>query len=132
MRWWKATLLAGLVLGVSALALLLGLPESQPSYEGRSLRRWVWQLHWDKDRLERARATVAIRHIGTNGIPWLLRWISYDPIAATAARPRWLASVKTAERFYDNHVAAPRAKLAMAAGKALVCLQEDAGVIGSG
>ena len=71
----------------AALVLLMvAKRECEPSYDGRSLSEWVHVCSCRKPERptydEREKAAQAIRHIGTNAIPTLLRWISYDPSQA--------------------------------------------------
>jgi hypothetical protein len=68
------------VCGILALALLWGLfsiQHREPSYQGRTLSQWFDQVPpgsvWtDSDN-------APIRAIGTNAIPTILKWISYEP-----------------------------------------------------
>jgi prepilin-type N-terminal cleavage/methylation domain-containing protein len=75
----------------------------EPSYEGRSLTHWLndyartqyandpepWVPPWtDEDRAVRTRAENAVRHIGTNALPMLIKMVSsgyelegYGPVA---------------------------------------------------
>src|SRR6185436_14560086 len=53
--------------------------ERESSYNGRALSDWIKILSKrDGSDLETARAESAIRQIGTNAIPWLLKWIEYE------------------------------------------------------
>src|SRR5947209_3349861 len=55
------------------------LREQEPTYAGKRLSEWVMRLR-AKNSLEGERETEeAIRHIGTNSLPYLLKWISYEP-----------------------------------------------------
>jgi hypothetical protein len=68
-------------------ALVLAVrPEHEPSYDGRPLSEWLHVCSCRKPERptydEREKAAQAIRHMGTNAIPTLLRWISYDPTPA--------------------------------------------------
>lgn len=80
---------------VIALAVLAwqSLAPSQPSYQGRSLSAWAdqygsnfWQVN-GKVGAEEARS--AIRQIGADGIPFLLRWIRVeDSVLKTKLRSK--------------------------------------------
>jgi hypothetical protein len=71
--------LLAIVLVGAVLALLRREP-SEPVFEGRSLSQWLKRLN--SQGPEKQHAEVAIRHIGTNALPYLLRWIRYE-------QPRW-------------------------------------------
>ncbi len=69
------------VVFVLALVLTLSSSPPEPSYRGRKLSEWAQRS--TSDSLEsRAQAQIAIHQIGTNAIPNLLTWISYE-------RPEW-------------------------------------------
>src|SRR5262249_7124765 len=81
--------------GVAVVLLLMFWREREPQYKGRSLTRWVEVLAGgyanDPDYSLRD-AEEAIRAIGTNGIPFYLKWFQYkerpwrDRLAKQAAR----------------------------------------------
>jgi hypothetical protein len=55
---------------------------NEPKYNGKTLTQWLeisasrrYDKRWPQ-------AEDAVRHIGTNALPWLIKWISYD-------RPKW-------------------------------------------
>jgi len=61
--------------------------DPQPSYQGRTLSQWL--ISYNRDRVQHtpqspslADATNAVHHIGTNALPLLVKWISYEI-------PRW-------------------------------------------
>src|SRR5208283_5521171 len=64
---------------VALLAVLawtsLRRPASEPVFEGKSLREWLVQLKDSDSQVERDKAAVAVRHIGTNAIPTLLQML---------------------------------------------------------
>jgi len=76
---------------VSIIALLAALQfgsvllsDEGPCYAGKSLNKWVLLIgrrSWEEPPSPELRRTAehAIAHIGTNAIPFLLRWIRYDP-----------------------------------------------------
>ena len=66
---------------VVVVALLVGMFRSQePVYHGRPLSFWVAGLKDDAPSDGRPEAEQAVRHIGTNALPFLLKWISYKPL----------------------------------------------------
>jgi hypothetical protein len=76
-------LLAGLVLAFGVYMLFIR--ESEPSYKGKPLSFWVEGLNPSPARTNRAdrspgvpEAPEAIRQIGSNAIPYLLKWIQYE------------------------------------------------------
>jgi hypothetical protein len=80
-------LAACVLVGIGAVAFWPG--EREPEHNGKKLSEWVkaYRLRLDFDdaktkRLieeEQKAAEEAIRHMGTNSIPWLLRAIAYKP-----------------------------------------------------
>jgi len=77
-----------LVMLILAVAGLVGLivagawrPRNgtEPEYAGRRLSQWVMELPADTSPTGQSVAEVAIRNIGTNALPYLLKWISYEP-----------------------------------------------------
>ena len=75
--------IAGFI-GIAAIvvvAAVLFWPSSEPSYKGRTLKKWVLQsgrLYYDHPERNKE-ASEAIAIIGTNSIPYLLKWIQYKP-----------------------------------------------------
>ena len=68
-RRWLFALVVCVV--VVVLALIVWPGEREPEYQGKKLSEWMES----KDPDQRA---VAVRQIGTNALPWLLRWIHCD------------------------------------------------------
>jgi len=68
-----------------AIAVLVGVlavifrREREPEYGGRKLSEWVLRLPVKPSELGPSEAEEAIRHIGTNAVPYLLKWISREP-----------------------------------------------------
>ncbi len=72
-----------LILGVVGLVLVGVLAavfsrEREPEYGGKRLSEWVERLPWTPED-KPSEAEDAIRSIGTNGIPYFLAWIAYEP-----------------------------------------------------
>jgi hypothetical protein len=65
------------VAGIALLALLAwtALRAPEPVYQGRPLSDWLARLYTGTDEQARNEATVAVRRIGTNAIPTLLRML---------------------------------------------------------
>ena len=75
--------LAGIVAAV--VVAVVWPREREPEYKGKRLSEWLtlWEPNYvpggglgDKNR--RVEAQMAVRHIGTNALPWLLRWVRYE------------------------------------------------------
>jgi len=97
MRWRKLLIL--LAACAVVLATVLALIPREPKYDGRTLSEWIKESAPRKSPdPETTRAIDAVRHIGTNGLPWLLKWISMtEPPAwkinlttANTRLPQWL------------------------------------------
>jgi hypothetical protein len=78
---------------VATVALVCFSPEREPSYGGRSLSQWL-QVP-GKFSPEGTRVDEAIRHIGTNALPCLFRWIRAKPppcsrLVESRKLPQWL------------------------------------------
>src|SRR4051794_9897973 len=72
-----------LVLVTAAIILFYKAIFREPTYKGRSLSQVVQHLgSLEMDHLDtssRAADTEAIRAIGTNGIPYYIRWMAFEP-----------------------------------------------------
>ena len=90
-RW----VIAGAVLTLVIVVFLLWPGDPEPEYEGKKLSQWVTINGWNAatfgntlymalsfEPTASQPAPVAIRAIGTNALPFLLKWIQYEP-------PRW-------------------------------------------
>lgn len=81
----KSLLFAGCLIGLVVIGIVLW-PDREPRYEGRSLYEWLL-LYAKSANREAApgmgqQATAAVRSIGTNALPCLLRWLRYQPSPA--------------------------------------------------
>ena len=82
---WTAIAVAILA---ATLALITLFRAKEPTYKGRALSNWVISGYQNPG----PEAETAIGEIGTNGIPFLLEWIQYEPapwrakLAATVVR----------------------------------------------
>jgi hypothetical protein len=67
-----------IIISASIAAIILAFAfwptEREPEYNGVALSKWLERYNNGNN----AEATVAIRHIGTNALPFLLRWIQYE------------------------------------------------------
>jgi hypothetical protein len=78
-RLYLGLLLLLVVGGMIGVSVTGALREHEPTYAGKRLSEWVMRLS-SKNSLEgESEAEEAIRHIGTNSLPYLLKWISYEP-----------------------------------------------------
>src|SRR3954454_21898924 len=70
---------AGLVAAVMTTAVVGG--DREPSYNGHSLSEWLHAARagYHSAPAPSAEAPAAIRQIGTNALPTLLKWTSYQP-----------------------------------------------------
>jgi hypothetical protein len=76
-RKWVMSI-AGLLL---ALILAFTLTRDQgPSYKGKSLRDWLDQYEIRLGQFD-SEAADAIRHMGTNAVPDLLKYVAHEPQA---------------------------------------------------
>ncbi len=69
------------VLVGAALTTALVRRDREPSYNGHSLSEWLHAARpgYINPPAPPAEATAAVRRIGTNALPTLLKWASYDP-----------------------------------------------------
>ena len=68
-----ALVLLTVIAGVVAYGLLN--PNNEPKYQGRSLSDWLDEYQ-DSRRYENGDPAIAVRNIGTNALPYLVKWIS--------------------------------------------------------
>jgi hypothetical protein len=70
----------GLWIGLSSAATQESVVGAEPRYLDKSLSEWIplARLHGDALRPGDFRAFDAVRRIGTNAIPWLLKWLGSD------------------------------------------------------
>jgi len=76
----KYLVIAAALVG-AALSMALVRREREPRYNGYSLSEWLHAARswYHNPPAPPAEATEAIRQIGTNALPTLLKWASYDP-----------------------------------------------------
>ena len=72
-------ILLGLVIA-GGIAIILSRPEREPEYGGKPLSQWVerWATPpYSGTQVDQS--TDAVLHNGTNAVPYLLKWIRYEP-----------------------------------------------------
>jgi HEAT repeats len=73
-------LLILLIVGILGLGLaMIFSPSREPRYQDRTLSQWI-QVYTSSLPQTNQEAAAAIRHIGTNALPYLVEWIRYDSI----------------------------------------------------
>ena len=78
---------------VAAAVIILGLvwftytSHREPRYKGKSLTEWLRLYNFDPATSEQWQADAAVRHIGTNALPFLLKWVDqYQPMSSWRRR----------------------------------------------
>jgi len=88
----------GVVVGV---IVVLFRPEREPEYGGKKLSEWAEMYSEGLDLTNGAnqvrQAADAIREIGTNGIPYLAKWMAYAP-------PAWKTALKLGINSVVEHI----------------------------
>jgi hypothetical protein len=81
MRWRRLLIIPAVCIAV--IAIVVALIPREPKYDGRTLSEWLTiAAPGTNPDPESSRAIEAVHRIGTNGLPWLIKWMSYEP-------PRW-------------------------------------------
>jgi len=105
---WVYVIVVVLVVG-GVLVGVLGSREREPEYGGKKLSEWVityetnYVHHPNVHSEEADEAPKAIRHIGTNALPFLLKWMAYET-------PRWQRTLFPAlskARMFRDLILAP-------------------------
>ena len=68
-------LAACVLVGIGLVAFWPG--EREPEYQGKRLTEWLIFRGTAKSEVQVREAEDAVRHIGTNGLPCLIKWMSY-------------------------------------------------------
>jgi hypothetical protein len=95
-RWtmWVLAMCASLAAVIATIAIPT---VREPEYGGKKLRGWLELYLQPFDRFRDCQeAAAAVRHIGTNGLPWLLKWTDYEPPGWK--RMLWTNAPSTARR----------------------------------
>jgi hypothetical protein len=114
----RRLILAVLGLGILAALLFAFTRPREPSYKGRSLSQWVEDYGTPpKMTLSRQQevAAQAIRAIGTNALPFLLRWIKYEapPPVREGSAPRDEADLRADDAVRAFAIIGPDARCAL-------------------
>lgn len=111
---------------VGAIGAILLRPR-EPSYNGRKLSAWV-EEYWSgtgiqqyPSRTPHPEADAAVRHIGTNAIPWMLKWLDYEFSPWKTKSLNWInrrvARINSSWELRDHdlvrHACVPNAFLAL-------------------
>jgi hypothetical protein len=78
----RVLLIVGGLAAACLLVVVLSPSEKEPEYHGKKLSKWVLALDDPRpsdEAADPAGASEAIRALGTNAIPLLVKWIAYDP-----------------------------------------------------
>lgn len=78
MKIRRRNLLIVIGFAIAAVLLLALWREREPRYEGKSLSQWMATIDRGGALEAQEKGEQAIRQIGTNGTPFLLRWIQYQ------------------------------------------------------
>src|ERR1043166_10199828 len=86
-RGWLIVLIVAVCAVVAIVAALVWPGEKEPVYQGKKLSEWIDQAWRASGREQEAR--FAIRQIGTNAFPVLVKWIE----SADASSGTWMEDV---------------------------------------
>jgi hypothetical protein len=89
--------------------------EREPQYHGRSLSQWLLLLeggHSNEPDISLHDAEEAMRHIGTNALPSLLKWLNYR-------EQPWRTNLQTFSKKLPQKVGYPLSRLALGHGPEL-------------
>lgn len=76
----KRLLIAIVAIGLAAFVCWFFLLRSnEPTYDGKTLSEWVMIQSYAPKLSARTGAREAIRAIGTNALPYAIKWIAFDP-----------------------------------------------------
>src|SRR5262249_20059643 len=102
------------LVAIGVVAFWPGEPEvKEPEYRGKKLTEWMrpyeqdYQWHgriWISEE-DQVVVDDAVRHMGTNALPWMLKWIAYEPTAWKAEFWRILSKlpVNLTARLLPKH-----------------------------
>src|SRR6185503_2169133 len=91
MRKTRATAITALALAtLGVLWILSSAGEREPVYQGKTLHYWLSD-YWPGVSHPTEQNKIAVRQIGTNAIPILLRWISAKDRPLKAKMVTWIS-----------------------------------------
>src|SRR4051812_45191211 len=76
----RVLIIAVVIFVAACVGVVLWPPEKEPEYQGKKLSAWL-DVYCSTNAtpvLLRDEASAAVRAIGTNGVPWLLRWMRFE------------------------------------------------------
>src|ERR1051326_970456 len=80
MKRRRVILLCVALVSAFTLTCILWPSEPEPSYKGKKLSQWLREYSLPRyGNPEPTEAAEAIRHIGTNGIPYMIKWMRSTP-----------------------------------------------------
>lgn len=92
---------------MAAVIAMVMWTEPEPRYQGKKLSEWLtaWNVARTGQKArpgDQAKACGAVRHIGTKGLPWLVRWVAYETPKWKESPPRvfWKLPVRVCRWFY--------------------------------
>jgi hypothetical protein len=74
---------AALAVPIIVLAGYLFFQPTEPSYMDRPLRLWIQGYRDGKAEFSRTQIDEAVHAMGTNAIPFLVKWMDFEPVRAT-------------------------------------------------
>jgi hypothetical protein len=78
-RGKRVALILAACVTVALLAAVFWPGEKEPAYQGKKLGEWIFLYMSHNDPEEMQMATNAVRQIGTNGLPWLIKSATFQP-----------------------------------------------------
>ena len=85
-RGWRILLLIAAFALVAVGLAMLWPGEREPEYKGRRLSSWIESQSPKRYPGDFPERIAAVRHIGTNGLPYLLKWIEGAELPKTYTR----------------------------------------------
>ena len=118
------------ILGVVIAGALYFSRNQEPRYGGKRLSEWVLGLTGDRLGISIEDTENAIHQIGTNGIPFLLKWMSDETPQSQFERSIDATASWLNKRFRTDFVlrAGHRAALAGGSRDAFLCVRKEAAV----
>jgi len=77
---WRPVVFVGVLIAIAVVLSWLLLAKREPSYAGTKLSQWLERYSGQIDPNDSQQAYDAVRHIGTNAVPYLLEWLHYRPL----------------------------------------------------